>query len=125
MSHTPNHDLSAEELRELAVTVLADAKAEHLQIFDLRSRSSFADFMIIASGQSSRHVKAMADRLTRRAKEAGHPPLGVEGEGGSEWVLVDLNDIVVHLMLPNARAFYNLEKLWGVDEAVQRRARVS
>lgn len=120
MNHTPSHDHSSEDLRGLAITVLEDAKAENLQTFDLRSRSSFADYMIIASGQSSRHVKAMADRLTQRAKAAGHPPLGVEGEGGSDWVLVDLNDIVVHLMLPNARAFYNLEKLWGVDETARR-----
>lgn len=120
MSQTPIHDLSSEDLRELVTTVLEDAKAENLQTFDLRSRSSFAEYMVIASGQSSRHVKAMADRLTQRAKAVGHAPLGVEGEGGSDWVLVDLNDVVIHLMLPNARAFYNLEKLWGVDEAARR-----
>ncbi|AKS40968.1 ribosome silencing factor [Wenzhouxiangella marina] len=111
--------LDAEALRDLAVSVLDDAKGEDIQVIDLRDRSSFADFMIVASGNSTRQVKAMADRLVQRAKAAGVQPLGVEGEREAEWVLVDLVDVVVHLMLPQTRAFYNIEKLWSAPPASQ------
>lgn len=105
----------AGSLRDLAVSVLDDAKAEDIQIFDLRQRNTFADYMIVASGTSTRQVKAIAERLMLRIKNEGlAPPLGVEGEQSGEWVLVDLADVVVHLMLPQTRAFYNLEKLWSV-----------
>ncbi len=106
-------------LRDLAHAVLEDAKAEDIQIIDLRDRSSFADFMLVASGNSTRQVKAMADRLVERAKAAGVKPLGVEGDREAEWVLVDLADVVVHLMLPQTRAFYNLEKLWSAPPATR------
>lgn len=107
---------SVQRLRDLAIAVLEDAKAQDLQVFDLRERNTFADYMILASGTSSRQVKAMADRLTMKLKSLGlPPPLGVEGEDGGEWVLVDLADVVVHLMLPQTRAFYNLEKLWDAS----------
>ncbi|TVS10130.1 MAG: ribosome silencing factor [Wenzhouxiangella sp.] len=96
----------------MAVGVLEDAKGDNIQVIDLTDRSTFADFMIVASGTSTRQVKAMADRLVQRAKSAGHRPLGVEGDREAEWVLVDLADVVVHLMLPQTRALYNLEKLW-------------
>jgi ribosome-associated protein len=105
--------LDAEALRDLAVDVLDDAKAQDLSVFDLRDRNTFADFMIVATGTSSRQNKAMAERLVMQVKQRGlAPPLGVEGEREGEWVLVDLTDVVVHLMLPQTRAFYNLEKLW-------------
>jgi ribosome-associated protein len=104
-------------LRDLARSVLEDAKAEDIQEIDLRDRGSFADFMLIASGTSTRQVKAMADRLIQRTKALGTPPLGVEGDREAEWVLVDLADVVVHIMLPQTRAFYNLEKLWAVPPA--------
>jgi len=107
-------DSDSVALRDLAVSVLEDAKAVDIEAFDLRERNTFADFMIVASGTSSRQNKAMADRLTLRIKELGlSPPLGVEGQQEGEWVLVDLTDVVVHLMLPQTRAFYNLEKLWN------------
>ncbi|MDT8410050.1 MAG: ribosome silencing factor [Wenzhouxiangellaceae bacterium] len=100
-------------LRDLAIDVLEDAKAQDVEVFDLRERNTFADFMIVASGSSTRQNKAMAERLAMKVKELGlAPPLGVEGQEGGEWVLVDLADVVVHLMLPQTRAFYNLEKLW-------------
>ena len=112
------HDLSS--LRDLVIEVLDDAKAQDVETFDLRERNTFADFMIVASGTSTRQNKAMADRLTTRLKEQGRPaPLGVEGQQDGEWVLVDLTDLVVHLMLPQTRAFYNLEKLW--DETTRSR----
>lgn len=107
-------------LRDLVVEVLDDAKAQDVETFDLRDRNTFADFMVVASGTSSRQNKAMADRLSMKIKERGLPaPLGVEGQQDGEWVLVDLTDVVVHLMLPQTRAFYNLEKLW--DETTRSR----
>ena len=110
----------ASGMRDLVVTVLDDAKAQDVETFDLRDRNTFADFMIVASGTSSRQNKAMAERLTMKVKELGLPaPLGVEGQQDGEWVLVDLTDVVVHLMLPQTRAFYNLEKLW--DETTRNR----
>lgn len=107
-------------LRDLVLQVLDDAKAQEVEVFDLRDRNTFADFMVVASGTSSRQNKAMADRLSMKLKELGlSAPLGVEGQQDGEWVLVDLNDVVVHLMLPQTRAFYNLEKLW--DETTRNR----
>lgn len=100
-------------LCDLAVASLEDSKGEAIQVIDLTDRSTFADYMIIASGNSTRQVKAMSDRLVQRAKAAGYKPLGIEGDREAEWVLVDLADVVVHLMLPQTRAFYNLEKLWS------------
>ena len=105
-------DLDSSTLKALALSVLEDAKAEDIRTFDLRDRSTISDYMIIASGNSTRQVRAMAERLALKSKEQGNPPLGTEGERDGEWALVDLNDVVVHIMLPRVRAFYNLEKLW-------------
>lgn len=102
-----------QDVRDLAIATLEDAKAQDIQVIDLAERSSFADYMVIASGTSSRQVKAMSDHLVQRAKANGIRPLGVEGTDSAEWVLVDLSDVIVHLMLPQTRAFYNLEKLWA------------
>ena len=104
----------ATDLRDLVVAALEDAKAQDIQVIDLVERRTFADYLVVASGTSTRQVKAMADRVVQRAKASGHAPLGIEGERDAEWVLVDLADVVVHLMLPQTRAFYNLEKLWLV-----------
>ncbi len=98
---------------------MEDSKGEGIEVLDLTDRSTFADYMIVASGTSSRQVKAMADRLVQRAKASGCTPLGVEGDREAEWVLVDLADVVVHLMLPQTRAFYNLEKLWSAAPPVR------
>lgn len=111
-------------MRDLAVAALEDAKAHDIQVFDLRQRATFADYMIIASGASTRQVKAMAERVNRRVKDHGIRPLGVEGEQAGEWILVDLSDVVVHVMLPRMRAFYNLEKLWSVAAPGSRKARI-
>ncbi len=114
---TSNTAPESRQLLELAIAVLDDAKGDNIQVIDLTDRSSFADYMIVVSGHSTRQVKAMADRLVQRAKAAGFSPLGVEGDREAEWVLVDLADIVVHVMLPQTRAFYNLEKLWSTPPA--------
>lgn len=104
--------LSSEQVQQLVVSTLEDLKAIDIQSIDVTTMSSLTDCMVIASGSSSRHVKSMADKLVMVAKSANSPPLGVEGQREGEWVLVDLNDVIVHLMLPQTRAFYNLEKLW-------------
>jgi ribosome-associated protein len=100
------------QLRELVVTALEDFKAVDIQLIDVSGQNPLAELFVIASGSSSRHVKSMANNLIVKAKAAGCQPLGVEGQRNAEWVLVDLNDVIVHLMLPQTRAFYNLEKLW-------------
>ena len=111
----PRDDMSPEELAAFVVGALEDFKAVDIQVIDVTGRSPLTDRLVIASGNSTRHVKSMAENLVVKAKQAGVPPLGVEGDREAEWVLVDLNDVIVHLMLPQARAFYNLEKLWEVS----------
>jgi ribosome-associated protein len=109
--------VSPEQLRDLVINALEDFKAIDVQQIDVRNRNPLTDLFVIASGSSTRHIKSMADNLVQKAKAAGCQPLGVEGQGQAEWVLVDLNDIIVHLMLPKTRAFYNLEKLWEASQA--------
>jgi ribosome-associated protein len=104
--------LTFDQLRDLVIHALEDFKAIDIQQIDVAGQTPLADMFVIASGSSLRHIKSMADNLVQKAKGAGHPPLGIEGDRQAEWVLVDLNDIIVHLMLPQTRAFYNLEKLW-------------
>lgn len=111
-------DMQLAKLTKLVVGALEDLKALDLKVLDVRTMTSVTDTMIIVSGTSTRHVKAMADSVFEKAAAAGHRPLGVEGEKEGEWVLVDLGDIVVHIMLPQTRDFYNLEKLWDKDLAL-------
>ena len=101
---------------DLVVDALEDLKAVDPKILDVRGISSVMDYLVIASGNSSRHVKSLADNVVIKAKEAGLPPIGVEGENASDWVLVDLGDVVVHVMQPAARSFYDLERLWSGEE---------
>ena len=103
------------ELSRLVLDVLHEFKAEVITSLDVRHLTSVTDVMVIANGRSSRHVKAAAAGLVERAKEKGFRPLGIEGENVGEWVLVDLADVVVHLMLPKVREFYALEKLWDIE----------
>jgi ribosome-associated protein len=101
-------------LVKTAVAALEDMKAVDIKVLDVRDVTDVADCMIIASGNSDRHVKSIADRVVERAKQAGFRPFGMEGEQGGEWVLVDLNDVIVHVMQARVREFYALESLWDV-----------
>jgi len=106
----------ADRLRSLVLAALDDLKARDVREIDVREKSSVTDLLVVASGTSSRHVKSIADEVVRKAKKAGLPPIGVEGQREAEWVLVDLGDIVVHVMLPRTREFYGLERLWTVGD---------
>jgi len=104
-------------LREVVLDALADMKAVDVKALDVRGLTDITDTMVVASGTSDRHVKSIADRVLQRCKEAGFRPFGLEGERDGEWVLLDLNDIVLHVMLPRVRQFYALEKLWEASGA--------
>lgn len=106
--------LTVDDLVSLVRTALEDLKARDITVLDLRGQSSLMDVMVIATGTSDRHVRSLAGTVMRKAKQAGVRVRGSEGEREGEWVLVDLNDVVVHIMLPQVREFYNLEKLWEV-----------
>ena len=112
MPETNVTDLQAESLKNLAIQALDELKANDVQTIDVRDRASFTDFMVFASGTSTRHVGSLAESVVEMATDAGIKPLGVEGEEVSEWVLVDLGDVIVHVMLPEVRLMYELEKLW-------------
>lgn len=114
--------MNSKELSDLVVAALENLKGQNIVKLDVRTMTSVTDFMVIASGTSSRHVQALIEDVTERAKEAGHRPIGVEGEEGGEWVLLDLGDVLVHVMLPKVRDFYNLEKLWSFAPATDRAA---
>ena len=93
-----------------------ELKAKDVVEIDVRGKSSVTDFMVVVSGTSTRHVKSIADEVVKFAKKLDVQPLGVEGEREAEWVLVDLGDVVVHVMLPRVREFYALERLWTVGD---------
>ena len=104
-------------LTDIAVAALEDMKAVNVKVLDVRKLTDVTDTMIVATGTSDRHVKSIADRVVERCRQAGHRPYGVEGEREGEWVLVDLQDLIVHVMLPRIREFYGLEKLWDLRPA--------
>ena len=112
--------VDGEVLTQRIVDALEDAKANDIRVIDVRHLTSMTDYMVIASGTSDRHVKSVANSVVDTMKKSGNRPLGVEGENDGEWVLVDLQDALVHVMLPRVREFYNLEKLWDLpaDAAV-------
>ena len=102
-------------LTEIVVTALEDVKALDIALIDVRGLTDIMDTMVVASGNSSRQVKALANNLVVDAKRAGYTPIGVEGDDTSEWILVDFGDLVAHIMLPATRQLYDLERLWSVS----------
>lgn len=106
-----------EQLKQLILTAIDDMKGTDVIELDVKDKTSVTDRLIIASGTSSRHVKSIASNVAVEAKKHGYKPLGVEGEDQGEWVLVDLGDIVVHIMQPHIRQFYDLEKLWSFTDS--------
>ena len=124
-------------LQNLVTAALDDMKAVNVRVLDVRGLTDIVDTMVIASGNSDRHVRSIAERVVQKAKAAGLRPLGTEGARDGEWVLVDLQDILVHVMLPRVREFYGLEDLWdsgpleaavatpAVSRAAARRRRIS
>jgi ribosome-associated protein len=111
-------DERAAPLHSAVMAALDDIKAVNVRVLDVRGLTDIADTMVIASGNSDRHVRSIAERVVEKAKAAGFRPLGTEGARDGEWVLVDLHDIVVHVMLPRVREFYGLESLWDGGPAV-------
>jgi ribosome-associated protein len=106
--------MDIKKLQNLAVTALEDVKAKDIEVLNTSKLSALFDRVIIATGDSNRHVKALARSVHDKAREADVQVIGIEGEETGEWVLVDLGDIVVHVMQPAVRAYYNLEELWKV-----------
>lgn len=103
------------ELKQLVIDSLEDMKAKDITVLDVKPLTSVADLMIVASGTSNRHVKAIAENVREQVKKNNIQTLGIEGQDAAEWVLVDLGDVIVHIMLPDTRRFYDLEKLWSMS----------
>ncbi len=112
----PEQDLLIMKLLSSIQNILEDNKAEDISILDVKDKSSVTDFMMIASGRSTRHIQAIADNLIDKLKKDKIKPLGIEGYNQSEWILIDYGDLLVHVMHPKAREFFSLEKLW--DESI-------
>ncbi|MFT4607565.1 MAG: ribosome-associated protein [Gammaproteobacteria bacterium] len=109
--------MQPEALKAMVLAALEDIKANDVVVLDVSPYASFTDYMVFASGTSSRHVSSIAGSVIDEAKKQNSPPLGIEGLDVGDWVLVDLGDVVVHVMLPATREFYELEKLWGEEMA--------
>jgi len=110
-----SQDIDCEGLLTEIVSLLDDAKAEDVVTIELAGKSSVADYMVIASGRSDRHVGSIADQISKRLKEIKYATVRVEGQPTNDWVLIDVGDIVVHVFRPEVREFYNLEKMWTTD----------
>ncbi|GJM04414.1 MAG: ribosomal silencing factor RsfS [marine bacterium B5-7] len=107
--------MNIKKIIDVILETLDDAKALDVIVFEVSKLTSISDYMIIASGRSSRQVNSMAEKVVEAAKENGLQPLGTEGKKAGDWVLVDLGDIIVHIMHPDTREYYQLEKLWSAE----------
>ncbi|NOX93505.1 MAG: ribosome silencing factor [Gammaproteobacteria bacterium] len=107
--------MKVDELTQLAFDALDDLKAVDVRVLDVRGKTSVTDMMVIATGTSARHVKSLANNVIVKVKQSGETPIGIEGEDTGEWVLVDLGDVVVHVLQAETRDFYQLEKLWDTE----------
>ena len=106
--------MQTENLLSLVTGVLEERQAKDMAILDVRDKTTFTDYMIVVTGTSGRHIKSLCDYIEIKVKENGMEPLGVEGDMNSDWVLLDLGDLIVHSMTAQAREYYQLEKLWSV-----------
>ena len=111
--------MTADELKPIVIAALEDLKGRDIIALDVRALTNVADCMIFCSGTSNRHVKSLADNVVVAAKKSGASIFGVEGEDAGEWVLVDLGDIIIHVMLPETRAFYDIERMWSTPAAAR------
>ena len=111
--------MKTEQLLDIIKTALDNFKATHINVLDVRHLTSVTDYMIIANGTSDRQIAALANNLIEEVKQHGVKPFGIEGEKQGEWALVDLGDIIVHIMHPQTREYYQLEKLWSIDAIPQ------
>jgi ribosome-associated protein len=109
--------MSTQPLLRLVHEALLDAKGQDIRVLDVRKFADFTDYMIIVNGTSTRHVLALTEKVRERLREHGQRPMGVEGEDAGDWVLIDCGDVIVHVMRPQTRNFYSLEKLWGSGPA--------
>jgi ribosome-associated protein len=107
--------MNSEALKELVIDALDDVKAQDIVALDVTKQTDIADYMVVASGTTARQVKALANNVLEKSKAAGASVVGVEGQDTGEWVLVDLADVIVHIMLPAVREFYDLERLWSMS----------
>ncbi|MBY4676205.1 ribosome silencing factor [Marinobacterium arenosum] len=107
--------MQTDKLIELVLDALDDMKAKDVVVLDVQGKSTVTDFMVVASGTSKRHVVSCAEHVIEKVKKAGRLPLGMEGAEVGDWILADLGEVVVHVMMPDARSFYDLERLWSFD----------
>jgi ribosome-associated protein len=119
-ARTPKPKATQPVLQSVVLDALADMKALGVKVLDVRGLTDIADTMVIASGTSDRHVRSVAQRVIEKTKQSGFRPHGVEGQQDGDWVLIDLSEMIVHVMLPRVREFYGLEKLW--DLSITKRA---
>ncbi len=108
--------MQAEQLLKIVQKELDERKGQQITTLDVRGKTSFTDYMVLVTGTSDRHLQSLCDYVTAKVKESGGNVLGIEGGPGSDWVLLDLGDVIVHAMTAQARDFYQLEKLWSVDQ---------
>lgn len=111
--------MQSNELKDLVIQALEDVKGQEIVCMDVREQTDIADFMIVASGSSNRQVKALVNNVVEVAKKSDVMPLGVEGQEQGEWILVDLTDVIVHVMLPKVREYYDLERLWSMTPSMR------
>ncbi len=116
--------MQAEEVLKIVQEILDERKGQYITTLDVRGKTSFTDYMVLVTGTSNRHLKSLCDYVEDKLKESGFKALGVEGDLTSDWVLLDLGDVIVHAMTAQAREFYQLEKLWSVDRPKEIEAQV-
>lgn len=107
--------MQAEEILKIVQDVLDERKGQNITTLDVRNKTSFTDYMVVVTGTSDRHLKSLCEYVTEKLKESSFIPLGIEGDLGSDWILLDLGDVIVHAMTAQTREFYQLEKLWSVE----------